>query len=126
MISRRGFIGLVAGAVGASAVPTLGWFESDAPAPSRLLEEAQPLTMVYFAATAGQRGGAIEISQGPFLLISLSVEPMNKLEWFGRIEVGPGESERLRVEVKGDLTWRAISRDGRSFSWLGKAIVEQC
>lgn len=122
-MTRRGFIGLVASALGASALPSLGWFEGSVPAPS-VAADVRPVTMVYFAATAGRRGGRIQISQGGVELISMAVSALNKLEWYGRIPVGPREDERLSVEIEGDITWRGASNDGRSFAWLGEEIID--
>jgi len=122
-MTRRGFIGLVASTLSSSALPSLGWFEEIA-VPS-LAADVRPVIMVYFQAVAGQSGGKIQISRGGDLLISLAVQALNKLEWFGSIPVGPNEDERLNVVIEGDVTWRAASSEGRRFAWLGKEIISE-
>ncbi len=120
MITRRGFIGLVAGAVGAaSALPSLGWFEAEPP-PAALDQPA--IRLRHFVATAGKELSHLSLWIGEAQLLSLAVAPRSSLSWFGTIVIGP--KEKLRVEIKGDLMWSAVASDDRIFTCNGSEVVE--
>lgn len=123
MVTRRGFIGLVAGALGAAALPTLEWFDA-APQAAALALGAPPILLRHFAAMVGAEGGHVEVFIGAEPLISLAVAPLSRCDWFGCIVIGP--EEKLRVEIKGDVTWSAVANDGRIFKWNGKELLKPC
>lgn len=111
-MTRRGFIGLVASAVGATAMPALGWFDAEPPAVAATTPAA---ILRYLVAVAGAGGGRIVVSLCGDVLIDLAINEWNQAHWFGDVIVRPGA--KLDVEVEGDVKWSVAAEDGQAFKW---------